>query len=45
MESIENIGEEYQNYWETKMFLQNEEFDRYTFSMHGSCFFFVLSLD
>ncbi|KAI9392324.1 hypothetical protein POPTR_006G074900v4 [Populus trichocarpa] len=27
MESIENIGEEYQNYWETKMFLQNEEFD------------------
>ncbi|KAG6741077.1 hypothetical protein D5086_032495 [Populus alba] len=27
MEPIENIGEEYQNYWETKMFLQNEELD------------------
>ncbi|KAJ8750887.1 hypothetical protein K2173_016068 [Erythroxylum novogranatense] len=27
MESIDNIGDEYQNYWETKMFLQNEELD------------------
>ncbi|KAJ9141316.1 hypothetical protein P3X46_031864 [Hevea brasiliensis] len=27
MEPIENIGDEYQNYWETKMFLQNEELD------------------
>ncbi|KAJ6857634.1 hypothetical protein NC651_039151 [Populus alba x Populus x berolinensis] len=27
MEPIENIGEEYKNYWETKMFLQNEELD------------------
>lgn len=30
---MENLGEdyqqEYQNYWETKMFLQNEEFDTY----------------
>ncbi|XP_050220315.1 transcription factor bHLH35 isoform X2 [Mercurialis annua] len=24
---IENIGDEYQNYWETKMFLHNEELD------------------
>ncbi|XP_021634034.1 transcription factor bHLH35 isoform X3 [Manihot esculenta] len=27
MEPIENIGDEYQNYWETKMFFQNEELD------------------
>ncbi|KAJ0030128.1 hypothetical protein Pint_13995 [Pistacia integerrima] len=24
---MENIGDEYKHYWETKMFLQNEEFD------------------
>uniref|UniRef100_A0A2P2NZB3 BHLH domain-containing protein n=1 Tax=Rhizophora mucronata TaxID=61149 RepID=A0A2P2NZB3_RHIMU len=27
MDPMENIGDEYQNYWETKMFLQNEELD------------------
>ncbi|CAN1167357.1 Transcription factor bHLH35 [Linum perenne] len=27
MEPIENIGDEYHNYWETKMFLHNEELD------------------
>lgn len=26
---MENIGDEYKNYWETNMFLQNEELDRY----------------
>lgn len=26
MESIENIGDEYTNYWETKYFLENEEY-------------------
>ncbi|XP_044464107.1 transcription factor bHLH35-like [Mangifera indica] len=26
---MENIGDEYQHYWETKMFLQNEEFDNW----------------
>ncbi|XVF19036.1 hypothetical protein REPUB_Repub11eG0076000 [Reevesia pubescens] len=26
MENIENIGDEYKNYWETKYFLENEEY-------------------
>lgn len=26
---MENIGEEYRHYWETNMFLQTEELDRY----------------
>jgi len=29
MENIENIGEEYKHYWETTMFLQTQELDRY----------------
>ncbi|CAN1229349.1 Transcription factor bHLH27, partial [Linum grandiflorum] len=27
MEPLDNIGDEYHNYWETKMFLHNEELD------------------
>ncbi|CAI0427833.1 unnamed protein product [Linum tenue] len=34
MEPIDcNIGEEYQNYWETKMFLHNEELDSSSWAM------------
>ncbi|XP_012828748.1 PREDICTED: transcription factor bHLH35 [Erythranthe guttata] len=32
MEMLENIGDEYKNYWETNMFLQSEELDAYSHS-------------
>ncbi|KAL7137095.1 hypothetical protein ABFS83_10G071100 [Erythranthe nasuta] len=32
MEMLDNIGDEYKNYWETNMFLQSEELDAYSHS-------------
>ncbi|XP_044471907.1 transcription factor bHLH35-like [Mangifera indica] len=36
---MENIGDEYQHYWETKMFLQNEEFDTWAIDVAFSGYY------